>query len=164
MDRGVPAPAGRVVPGVRRFYSAATARGLYATAEFAVPGQPDLPPAANNWVCEAEGWRFTLAADAPLRARAVVNLALTVESVGARRPVLLEPVMAPSRTSSRSTRREADSRTFTTASQSEPAFGAPTARMTFQVQIPDAGRYVIWSQVKIDGQERFAPFWIAVEP
>ena len=37
-------------------------------------------------------------------------------------------------------------------------------RLTFQVQIPESGRYVVWSQVKIDGQERFAPFWIEVGP
>ena len=75
------------------FTPAATARGLYASAEFSVPGMPDIPPATDNWVYEADGLRFTLAPDAPFRARAVVNLRLTVESVVGRRPVPLEPVM-----------------------------------------------------------------------
>ena len=147
------------------FTPAATARGLYATAEFVVPGQPDLPPAANNWVCEAEGWRFTLAADAPLRARAVVNLALTVESVGARRPVLLEPVMgAFAHLVAIDTARSGFAHLHPQQANLSRPLEPLRPRMTFQVQIPDAGRYVIWSQVKIDGQERFAPFWIAVEP
>ena len=34
--------------------------------------------------------------------------------------------------------------------------------LNFKVTIPQAGRYVIWSQVDIDGRERFAPFWLEV--
>jgi hypothetical protein len=37
-------------------------------------------------------------------------------------------------------------------------------RLTFKVQIPRAGRYVIWSQIKTGGRERCAPFWFEVAP
>ena len=147
------------------FTPAATARGLYAMAELMVPGQPDLPPATDNWVYEAEGWRFVLTADAPLRARAVVNLALTVESIGARRSVPLEPVMgAYAHLVAIDTARSGFAHLHPQQSDLSRSLDPFLPRLTFQVQIPDAGRYVIWSQVKIDGQERFAPFWVAVEP
>jgi hypothetical protein len=35
-------------------------------------------------------------------------------------------------------------------------------RLTFKLTIPRAGRYVIWSQVILDGREVFAPFWFEV--
>ena len=36
--------------------------------------------------------------------------------------------------------------------------------LTFKITIPQPGRYVIWSQVKLDGTEVFAPFWVDVLP
>ena len=33
-----------------------------------------------------------------------------------------------------------------------------------QITIPQAGRYVIWAQVNIGGEEEFIPFWIEVLP
>jgi hypothetical protein len=36
-------------------------------------------------------------------------------------------------------------------------------KLTFRVAIPSAGRYVIWSQLSIDGREQFVPFWFQVE-
>ena len=147
------------------FTPAATARGLYASAELEVPGQPDLPPAENNWIAEADGWRFTLTPDAPLRARAVVNLALTVESVGESRPVQLEPVMgAYAHLVAIDVARSGFAHLHPRPADLNRPLEPFRPRLTFQVQIPSAGRYVIWSQVKISGQERFAPFWFEVEP
>ena len=34
--------------------------------------------------------------------------------------------------------------------------------LDFKVTIPSAGRYVVWAQVKIAGDERFTPFWFDV--
>jgi hypothetical protein len=147
------------------FTPSATARGLYAAAELEVPGQADLPPAEDNWVCEADGWRFTLAADAPLRARAVVNLALAVELVGERGPVRLEPVMgAYAHLVAIDSARSGFAHLHPRQSDLNQGLDPLRPRLVFQVQIPDAGRYVVWSQVKIDGRERFARFWIEVEP
>ena len=145
------------------FTPAATARGLYASAELDVPGQADLPPAEDNRVYEADGWRFTLVADAPLCARAVVNLALVIEPVGARRPVRLEPVMgAYAHLVAIDAARSGFAHIHPQQTDLDRPLDPLRSRLTFQMKMPESGRYVIWSQVKIDGQERFAPFWIEV--
>jgi hypothetical protein len=36
--------------------------------------------------------------------------------------------------------------------------------LKFKVLIPKSGRYVIWAQVKIAGDEEFIPFWVDVLP
>jgi hypothetical protein len=147
------------------FTPAATARGLYASAEFTVPGQPDIPPPADNWTYEDDGLRFTLTPDAPFRARDVVNLTLTVAATEGRRPVPLEPVMGAyahlvafdqGRTGF------AHIHPQQTDLSRRPDLYQP--RLTFKVQIPQAGRFVIWSQIKVAGRERFAPFWFEVTP
>jgi hypothetical protein len=190
------------------FTPAATARGLYASTEFSVPGTPDLPPITDNWVYEADGLRFTLTPDAPFRARAVVTLTLTIESVGGanrnpsvgrpgdmggtpmprgtgilplglrepaesdlrpsdegRRPVPLEAVMGAyahlvAFDEARSGFAHIHPQQLGLNWRPDP----DRPRLTFQVQIPQAGRYVIWSQIKTGGQERFAPFWFEVAP
>jgi hypothetical protein len=147
------------------FTPAATARGLYASADFAVPGQPDLPPAEDNWVYEADGWRFTLTPDGPLRARAVVNLALTVESIGKPRPVPLEPVMgAYAHLVAIDAARSGFAHLHPQQVDLSHRPDLLRPRLTFPIQIPEAGRFVIWSEVKIAGRERFAPFWFEVGP
>jgi len=98
-----------------------------------------------------------------LRARAVVNLALVIEPVAERRPVRLEPVMGRVRAPCRDRWGRSG---FAHLHPQQADLNRPLdplrPRLTFQVQIPESGRYVVWSQVKIDGQERFAPFWIEV--
>ena len=36
--------------------------------------------------------------------------------------------------------------------------------LNFKITIPQSGRYVIWAQVNIGGEEEFIPFWIEVLP
>jgi hypothetical protein len=36
--------------------------------------------------------------------------------------------------------------------------------LNFKVTIPRPGRYVIWAQVNLGGEEAFAPFWLDVLP
>jgi hypothetical protein len=147
------------------FTPVATARGLYASAEFTVPGKPDVPPAEDNWTCEDDGLRFTLAPDAPIRVRDVITLMLTVESVGGRRRMPLEPVMGAyahlmAFDEGRSGFAHIHPQQVDLSRHPDPY----RPQLTFKVQIPQAGRYVIWSQVKINGRERFAPFWFEVAP
>jgi hypothetical protein len=147
------------------FTPAATGRGLYAVADLMVPGKTDLPPGENNWVCEADGWRFTLTPDSPLRARAVVSLALMVESGGEHRSLRLEPVMgAFAHLVAFDLARSGFAHLHPQQVDSSQPLDPFRPRLTFQTQFPEAGRYVIWCQVKIDGQERFAPFWFEVAP
>ena len=145
------------------FTPAATARGLYASAEFTVPGRPDLPPPADNWTYEADGLRFTLTPDAPIRVRDVVNLTLTVESAAGRQPVPLEPVMgAYAHLVAFDQGRTGFAHIHPQQTDLTRRPGLDQPRLTFKVQIPQAGRFVIWSQVKVGGRERFAPFWFEV--
>jgi hypothetical protein len=37
-------------------------------------------------------------------------------------------------------------------------------RLTFDLTIPNAGSYVVWAQVNLEGGERFLPFAVTVEP
>jgi hypothetical protein len=147
------------------FTPVATARGLYASAEFTVPGRPDVPPAADNWTYEDEGLRFTLSPDAPFRVRDVITLTLTVESVGGRRRVPLEPVMdAYAHLVAFDQGRSGFAHIHPQQVDLNRLPDPSRPQFTFKVQIPRAGRYVIWSQVKVDGRERFAPFWFEVAP
>ena len=147
------------------FTPAATGRGLYASAEFTAPGQPDAPPPGDNWVCDDEGLRFTLTPGAAFRAREAVNLVLTVESVGGRRPVPLEPVMgAYAHLVAFDEGRSGFAHIHPLQVDLNQSLDPWRPRLAFKVQIPRSGRFVIWSQVKIAGQERFAPFWFEVVP
>jgi len=160
----VPARAGRYLV-FADFTPAATARGLYASAEFSVSGTPDLPPATDNWICEADGLRFTLTPDIPFRERAVVNLTLTVESVGGRRPVPLEPVMdAYAHLVAFDVARSGFAHIHPQQTDLSLHPDPLRPQLNFRVQIPEPGRYVIWSQIKSGGLERFAPFWFEVAP
>jgi hypothetical protein len=147
------------------FMPVAIGRGLYASAEFAVPGKPDLPPAEDSWSCEADGLRFTLTPDAPLRARDVITLTLIVESAAHGQPVPLEPVMGAF---AHLVAFDQGRTGFAHLHPQQLNLDRPPdlnrPQLTFKVQIPQPGRFVIWSQVKIAGRERFAPFWFKVAP
>lgn len=39
-----------------------------------------------------------------------------------------------------------------------------TARLKFALQLTDPGYYRMWAQIKVDGNEIFAPFGFRVEP
>ncbi len=145
------------------FTPAATGRGLYASAEFTVPGTPDAPPADDNWTYAADGLRFTLVPDAPIREREVVNLTLTVESADGRRPVPLEPVMGAyahlvAFDQARSGFAHIHPQQVDLGQHPDPI----RPQLAFKLQIPQAGRFVIWSEIKTGGRERFAPFWFEV--
>jgi len=145
------------------FTPAATARGLYASAEFTVPGTPDRPPPEDNWSYEADGLRYTLTPDAPIRVRDVVTLTLTVDSAPGRRPIPLEPVMgayAHLVAFDQARSGFAHIHPQQTDLSQRPDLYRP--QLTFKLQIPQAGRFVIWSEIKTGGRDRFAPFWFEV--
>lgn len=147
------------------FTPAATGRGLYASAEFVAPGKPDAPPAADNWICETDGWRFTLTPDTAFQARKVVGLTLMVETAQGQQPVVLEPVMgAYAHLVAFDQNRSGFAHIHPQPVDPGKPLDPDRPQLTFQVQIPQAGRYVIWSQVQIGGRERFAPFWFEVAP
>ena len=147
------------------FTPAATARGLYASAEFTVPGIPDAPPAADGWTCAADGLRYSLTPAAPIRARDVVTLTLTIESARAGAPVALEPVMgAYAHLVAFDQARTGFAHIHPQPADLDRRPDPVRPQLVFKVQIPRAGRYVIWSEVRVGGVNRFAPFWFEVAP
>lgn len=147
------------------FTPAATGRGLYASAEFTVPGAPDTPPAAGNWTWDEGDLRFTLTPDGPIRARQPARLAFTVERNGGREAVPLEPVMGAyahlvAFDKARSGFAHIHPQEIDLSWHPDPYY----PKLTFRVGIPQPGRYVIWSQVNLAGKEVYAPFWFEVVP
>ncbi len=147
------------------FMPAVTARGLYASAEFSVPGRPATPPPADNWTYAADGLRYELAGGAGLHARDVASLTLTIAPADGHTPVVLQPVMAAfahlvAFDEARSGFAHIHPLQTDLAHPPDPRH----PQVTFKVQIPQAGRYVIWSQIRIAGRERFARFWFEVLP
>jgi hypothetical protein len=144
------------------FVPVATGVELYAWADLTVNGPPaaPVPAAQQNWTADNDGYRFTLTPGSlPIRARKIEDLTLTVDRIGGG-PVPLEVIM--------------DAFAHLVAfDEPRSGFGHmhplevditklpdpvhPT--LHFKLQLPRAGRYVIWSQVQIAGHEIFAPFW-----
>ncbi|HEY5078649.1 MAG TPA: hypothetical protein VII43_02335 [Opitutaceae bacterium] len=148
------------------FTPVATNRGLYSEAQLSVAGAPN-PVAAGtqalSWAADEDGYHFALAPAAlPIRAGVPADLKLVVTRIGGG-PVPLEPVMgAFAHLVAFDVQRsgfahihpkEAD--ITRKPDPNDPAF-------TFRVMIPTPGRYVIWSQVNLAGNETFAPFWFEV--
>jgi len=149
------------------FTPVATGRGLYASADLTVTrGAEPLPsPPAPAWTHEADGYLFELhPAGLPIRTGRPVELAFTITRAGGG-VVPLEPVMgAYAHLVAFDEARSgfAHLHPVQTDLAQRPDQVRPT--LSFKVTIPQPGRYVIWSQVKIGGRERFAPFWFEVAP
>jgi len=152
------------------FTPVATARGLYASAELKV-GSVDGPagfgvetvPVANNRVYENLGYTFELQISAePVKAGQMMDLVFTVT----RRDggtVSLEPVMgAFAHLVAFDQARSGYAHLHPNETDLTRVPDPRQPRLTFKLMIPRAGRYVIWSQVKLDGREVFAPFWFEV--
>lgn len=157
-------------PGLYRVFAdftpAATARGLYASVDFTVPGEVARVTRSTNSLWQAAGLNFELITPPYFKAGVSSELRFRIESPGAeKQPVPLQPVM--------------DAFAHLVAFDEERTGFAHLhpdqidlnlkpdplrPELTFKVLIPQAGRYVIWSQVNLGGTEIFAPFWIDVLP
>lgn len=155
------------------FMPAATARGLYTSADFEVEAAggaagPPVPPVAMkpNDTVEAEGLRFVLTTldGRPIRAATEARLVFTVERIDGA-PVTLAPVMdAYAHLVAFDDERLGFAHLHPDQADLRELPDALQPWLTFRITIPDPGRYVIWSQVDADGAERFAPFWFDVVP
>ncbi len=154
------------------FTPVATGSGLYANSEFGVGAPVDdarergqAAPPINTFVADREGYRFALVpAVQPIRARQPVDLKFVVT-----RPdggtVPMQPVMGAFAhlVAFDETRSGfAHLHPMETDLLKPPDAVRPT--LSFKITIPQAGRYVIWSQVNLGGHEVFAPFWFDVAP
>lgn len=152
------------------FTPVATGRGLYASADLQV-GKSGLPSSLRmvlrhepSWVVERDGYRFALVpANQPVRARQPVDLKLVItRNDGGRVP--LQPVMgAFAHLVAFDEARSGFAHLHPTATDPLQPPDAVKPGLNFKITIPDAGSYVIWAQLDVDGRETFVPFWFDVE-
>jgi len=148
------------------FTPAATQRGLYASADFSVPGTVPTVIQQTNTTARQRGLLFTLDIPATLRAGQPVDLRFRIESQGkVKEPVRLQPVMGAF---AHLVAFDAERSGFAHLHPVETDLAKPPdlarPELNFKVTIPQSGRYVIWAQVNLGGDEEFVPFWIEVLP
>jgi hypothetical protein len=152
------------------FTPAATARGLYASTDLEVPVGLSLPggSAAEAFTDELGLWKqngpveFRLTASEPMRAGVTVDLKFAMRGTDGG-PVPLEPVMDAF---AHLVAFDRDRTGFAHLHPAEIDLSVPPDRMnpelTFRVTIPQAGRFVVWAQVNLAGEETYVPFWFNV--
>ncbi|MEI6105410.1 MAG: hypothetical protein WCR49_00235 [Opitutae bacterium] len=146
------------------FTPVATARGLYAVTEFAVPGAVARVARGTNSTFAAGEYHFELDALQPFRARQPIDLRFRLSRQGGL-PVPLQPVMgALAHLVAFDEARSGFAHLHPNQTDLTQAPDPVKPELTFKVTIPQPGRYVIWSQVNLAGTEVFAPFWIDVLP
>jgi len=155
-------------PGLYRVFAdftpAATARGLYGVAEFTVPGAVARVARETNTAFDVGDLHFVLSAAQDYRARQPLDLRFTVSRQGGA-PLILQPVMgAFAHLVAFDEERSGFAHLHPKQSDLSRPLDPVRPELDFKITIPQPGRYVIWSQVKIGDQEIFAPFWVDVAP
>jgi hypothetical protein len=158
------------------FVPIVTGNGLYAWADMPVEGALADPKAEPDVTARSEpvgdaalhpadrdGYRFTLTPSiSPIRANKLVDLKFTVERIVGG-PVALEVIMnAFAHLVAFDDQRSGFAHMHPQEYDITKPPDAVHPTLTFKLQLPRAGRYVIWSQVRIAGHEIFAPFWFDV--
>ncbi len=153
------------------FTPVATARGLYASADWQV-GPPGLPAGhtmvmehETSWVVERDGFRFALTpAVLPVSASCPTYLKLSIARADSGM-VSLAPVMgAYAHLVAFDDARSGFAHLHPMETDLSQPPDAKRWELNFKVMIPRAGRYVIWAQVNLGGRETFVPFWFDVRP
>ena len=143
------------------FTPAATARSLYASADFSVPGTVARIARGTNNTFEAGGYRFILEiVGGRLQARRPTDLRFRIERRLGREPIPLQTVMGAfahlvAFNDERSGFAHLHPQETDLAKPPDPV----KPELTFKITIPQPGRYVIWAQVNLGGEEVFIPFW-----
>ncbi len=156
-------------PGTYRVFAdftpAATARGLYASADFEVPGLVARVARSANSSVEADGMQFLLESTTLLQARKPANLRFRIRRTGGAGPIPLQPVMgAFAHLVAFSEERSGFAHLHPQEVDLSKPPDAQHPELTFKITIPQAGRYVIWAQVNLGGTEIFVPFATDVLP
>ncbi|MCF3652315.1 hypothetical protein [Synoicihabitans lomoniglobus] len=147
------------------FTPAATARGLYASAELTVPGDVAVNPIITNWTAEVGSFRFELRPDAlPVRARETTRLTFAIRAADGADIALGEVMGAFAHLVAFDRERSGFAHLHPLETDLAQPPSAAEPDLHFQVTIPDPGLYVIWAQLVLDGTETFVPFWFEVEP
>jgi hypothetical protein len=157
-------------PGAYRVFAdftpVATARGLYAAVDLNVPGEVANVIRSVNTTAQANNLNFELVLPGRFRAGISADLGLRIESAGAeKQPVSLEPVMgAFAHVVAFDEQRSGFAHLHPQQVDLSQPPDAVHPVLNFKVLIPKAGRYVIWAQVKLSGEEVFVPFSVDVLP
>jgi hypothetical protein len=148
------------------FTPAATQRGLYASADFDVPGQVATVTREPNTTAQVAGLNFELVLPPVLQAGKQADLKFHIESPGReKQPVPLQPVMgAFAHLVAFNEARSGFAHLHPNEIDLSKPPDALRPELTFKVTIPSPGRYVIWAQVNLAGTEVFVPFWVDVMP
>lgn len=148
------------------FTPIATQRGLYAAADFSVPGTVPTVFQQTNTTARLRGLLFTLELPAVLRAGQPADLRFRIESQGkAKEPVPLQPVMgAFAHLVAFDEARSGFAHLHPAETDLTQPPDALRPELNFKITIPQSGRYVIWAQVNLGGEEEFVPFWVEVLP
>lgn len=147
------------------FTPEATGRGLYATTDLEVVSAQtaQITESGTKVSIAADDYILALTpADPVLRARQPVDLRFTILSANGG-AVPLEPVMdAYAHLVAFDEARTGFAHLH--PMQVDPLQAPDRLRpaLDFKVTIPSAGRYVVWAQVNIAGNETFTPFWFDV--
>lgn len=157
-------------PGLYRVFAdftpAATARGLYASVDFTVPGEVARVTRSTNSLWQAAGYNFELITPPYFKAGVQSELRFRIFSPGAEpKPVPLQPVMdAFAHLVAFDEERTGFAHLHPDQTDLNLKPDALRPELTFKVTVPQAGRYVVWAQVNLGGTEIFAPFWVDVLP
>lgn len=148
------------------FTPAATQRGLYASADFTVPGSVPVVTRVPNTTAQYANFNFELELPPALQAGKPADLKFRIESQGReKQPVPLQPVMGAF---AHLVAFDEARSGFAHLHPNETDLNQPPdslrPELTFKVTIPAPGRYVIWAQVNLRGTEAFVPFWVDVMP
>ncbi len=148
------------------FTPAATQRGLYASADFTVPGTVATVVREPNTTAQAARFNFELVTPPLFQAGKVADLKFRIESQGRDKvPVPLQPVMgAFAHLVAFDEARSGFAHLHPNETDLSRPPDALRPELNFKVTIPSPGRYVIWAQVNLGGSEIFVPFWVDVAP
>ena len=148
------------------FTPAATQRGLYTSADFTVPGSVARVVRETNTTAQAMGFNFELILPPVLQAGKVADLKFRIETQGReKKPVPLQPVMgAFAHLVAFDEVRSGFAHLHPNETDLSQLPDTLRPELNFKVTIPSPGRYVIWAQVNLGGNEAFVPFWVDVLP
>ncbi len=145
------------------FTPSATSRGLYANADVTVGAGRAATGVASASDGAASEYRFTLkSATDVMTARVPMDLRFEVTRADGG-PVPMEPVMdAYAHLVAFDEARSGFAHLH--PMEADPAWKPDAVKpvLNFKITIPTAGRYVVWAQVNLGGEERFVPFWFDV--
>jgi hypothetical protein len=146
------------------FTPVATGRSLYGVAEFTVPGAVAEVVRSNNTTYDAGDLHFELEITQPIRARKPLDLRFHVTR-GKGEPIQLQPVMgAYAHLVAFDEARSGFAHLHPSQIDTSQPLDPTHPELDFKITIPQAGRYVVWSQIRVEGQQIFAPFWMDVLP